>query len=60
MTTASLPPNHTPGNTYFLAVATPKARATNSGNFTSSGNDAEPYPNMWQADPGQVAVAAAV
>ena len=60
LTTASLPPTHAPGQTYFLAIATPKARAITSGNFTSSGAAAEPYPEMWQQDPGQVAVAGGV
>ncbi len=60
LTTASLPPTHAPGQTYFLAVATPKARAVTSGNFTTSGLSAEPYSEMWQQDPGQVAVAGGI
>jgi hypothetical protein len=60
LTAASVPPNHTPGNTYFLAIATPKARAVTSGNYTTSGSATEPYPELWQQDPGQVAVAGGV
>ncbi len=59
LTTASLPPTHAPGQTYFLGIATPKARATHGSDFTT-GTDTEPYPNMWQADPGQVAVAGGI
>ncbi len=57
LTTASVPPNHTPGNNYFLAVSTPKARAITSGNFVQGGTATEPWPDIWQADPGYVAVA---
>ncbi len=60
LTTASLPPTHVPGHKYFLAVSTPKARAINKGGYVNPGPSAEPYPNMWQVDPGQVVVAGGV
>ena len=48
LTTASLPPTHTPGAKYFLGIATPKVRA--QAGFQP------PYGDMWQSDPGRLAV----
>ncbi len=54
LTAASLPTNHAPGQIYFLAVATPKARPQNREYAFPS------YADLWQGDPGEVAVAGGI
>lgn len=48
LTTASLRSSHTPGTKYFLAVSTPKARATGSSG------------DVWRAAPDKLAVAGGI